>query len=91
MNMPLLSAHAFSLTDADILLRKSLITSYEKEILALILGGYDDSEIARQLTVSEHSIHRKIKSMYHKFEVKDRFELVLFAIHYKLISGNVLR
>ena len=86
--MSLLSINRFSFTDTDISLRKSLITSQEMETLTLVLGGYDDSEIARKLTVSEQSIHRNISSMYFKLGVKDRLELALFAIRHGLISIN---
>jgi DNA-binding NarL/FixJ family response regulator len=81
--MTILSEYALSSTNDQSF--KELITSKEREVLSLVAGGYDNHAIARRLSVSEPNVNRRLTSLFWKTGVKDRLELVLFAIHHHLV------
>jgi pimeloyl-ACP methyl ester carboxylesterase/DNA-binding CsgD family transcriptional regulator len=43
-----------------------LLSSREREVLALIASGLSDREIAQQLVLSEHTVHRHVANIRHK-------------------------
>lgn len=48
----------------------------ERQVLFLILGGDSRKDIARQLELSEHTVGDYFKSIYKRFEVSSRAELL---------------
>ena len=43
-----------------------LLSAREREVLSLVASGLTDREIAAQLIVSEHTVHRHIANVRHK-------------------------
>jgi DNA-binding CsgD family transcriptional regulator len=43
-----------------------LLSGREREVLALVANGLSDSEIAAQLVVSPHTVHRHVANIRHK-------------------------
>ena len=80
------SVSALHLTDGDISFRKSLITNHDVDILSLVSRGYDDRQIAQQLSDNEQAITQDLTMLCLKLGVKDRLELVLSAIRYGLVK-----
>ena len=54
-------------------------------IIALIAAGYSNRNIARQLSLSESSVYRRVARISDKLDVSNRLELLLFAITSKLL------
>jgi DNA-binding NarL/FixJ family response regulator len=62
------------------------LTPKELKVVALILQGYKNRDIAEELHNSEQVIKNYLRSIFDKTGVSDRLELALFAMHHKLLS-----
>jgi DNA-binding CsgD family transcriptional regulator len=56
----------------------------EVEVLALITKGRTNAEIARQLSLSERTIHRHVSNVLAKLEVRSRTAAAAYAVHHGL-------
>jgi DNA-binding NarL/FixJ family response regulator len=63
-----------------------LLSEREMEVLALIAHGASNSDIARQLTVSENTVKTHIKNIYSKLNVSTRVEATQHARQLGLLS-----
>jgi DNA-binding NarL/FixJ family response regulator len=54
-------------------------------IIALIAAGHSNRNIARQFSLTERSVSRRISRISDKLDVSNRLELILFAISSKLL------
>lgn len=61
------------------------LTGREKEILALMVKGLSNSEIASRLFLSEGTIKNQVSAIYAKLGTSDRTQAVLFALKHNLI------
>lgn len=52
-----------------------LLTRREKEVLPLLISGYDNASIARMLYISDNTVKFHIKNIFQKYDVHTRFEL----------------
>ena len=72
------------------------LTPKELQIVALIVQGCKNKEIALQLGTKEQVIKNYLRSVYDKTGVSDRLELALFTIHHRVLAeaaakaGNLL-
>jgi DNA-binding NarL/FixJ family response regulator len=71
---PLLPANSFGLTPREL------------EILAAIVSGYSNQDIAEKLKISDHTVKHHVTHLFDKLGVYNRLELALFAIHHGLTS-----
>lgn len=62
------------------------LTPKEIQIVALIVQGYKNKEIATQLGTSEQVIKNYLRNVYDKTGVSDRLELALFTIHHRTLA-----
>lgn len=60
------------------------LTRREKSIIACLVQGWRNREIARTLNISEQTVKNHLRAVYDKVGVSDRLELALYAIHQKL-------
>jgi DNA-binding NarL/FixJ family response regulator len=60
------------------------LTQREKCVIACLMQGFPNREIARCLSVAEQTVKNHLRSIFDKVGVSDRLELVLYAIHQKL-------
>lgn len=58
------------------LLGLSKLTPREKEILYLIVGGFSNRDMTRQLYISENTLKTHLRNIYRKFGVHTKYELV---------------
>lgn len=61
------------------------LTAKELKIVALIVQGYKNKEIATRLGTTEQVIKNYLRNVYDKIGVSDRLELALFTIHHKIL------
>ncbi len=62
------------------------LTPKEMRIVALIVQGCKNREIAQRLKTTEQVIKNYLRSIYDKTGVSDRLELALFAIHHRVLA-----
>ncbi len=63
------------------------LTPKEMRIVALIVQGCKNREIALRLKTTEQVIKNYLRSIYDKTGVSDRLELALFTIHHRQLSA----
>jgi DNA-binding NarL/FixJ family response regulator len=64
------------------------LTPREIEIIAVVVGGGSNREVARQIGVSEQTVKNHLSHIFDKVGVSSRLELALFALHHKLLKGK---
>lgn len=52
------------------------LTKREKEILGYVFCGHSNEQIGRELNVSIYTVRTHVSNLYHKFDVKNRVELM---------------
>jgi len=62
------------------------LTPKEMRIVALIVQGCKNREIAARLKTTEQVIKNYLRSIYDKTGVSDRLELALFTIHHRVLA-----
>jgi DNA-binding NarL/FixJ family response regulator len=62
------------------------LTPKELKIVALIVQGCKNKEIASRLTTTEQVVKNYLRSIYDKTGVSDRLELALFTIHHRILA-----
>jgi ATP/maltotriose-dependent transcriptional regulator MalT len=55
------------------------LSAREREVLALVASGLSDKEIAEQLVVSRHTVHRHVANIRHKLGRTTRTAAVVEA------------
>ncbi len=68
--------------------RKALLTAREQEICSLLAYGHTNSEIARQINVSERTVESHRSHIFSKLELKSRADLVRYAIENGLMKSS---
>jgi DNA-binding NarL/FixJ family response regulator len=67
------------------------LTPKEIQIVALIVQGCKNKQIATQLNTKEQVIKNYLRSIYDKTGVSDRLELALFTIHHRVLAEAAAR
>ena len=77
-----------ALADDDMVGRRvrERLTPKEMRIVALIVQGCKNREIAQRLKTTEQVIKNYLRSIYDKTGVSDRLELALFTIHHRVLA-----
>jgi DNA-binding NarL/FixJ family response regulator len=60
------------------------LTARERQVVALVLQGLRNREIADRLSVSPITIRHHLSSIFGKLEVSDRFELIIYSYDHGL-------
>jgi len=76
-------AHEEDLVGARV---RDRLTPKEMKIVALIVQGCKNKEIAIRLATTEQVIKNYLRSIYDKTGVSDRLELALFTIHHRMLA-----
>ena len=66
--------------------RQTMRDTLEMQIVALIVQGCKNKEIASQLGTKEQVIKNYLRGIYDKTGVSDRLELALFTIHHRVLA-----
>jgi two-component system, NarL family, nitrate/nitrite response regulator NarL len=75
---------AFSATEGQPRSREFGLTRRELEIIALVVAGYSNPEIAARCSVSEQTVKHHMSNIFDKLGVSNRLELALFAVNHRL-------
>ncbi len=67
------------------------LTPKELQIVALIVQGCKNKDIATQLSTKEQVVKNYLRSIYDKTGVSDRLELALFTLHHRLLAEAAAR
>ncbi len=67
------------------------LTPKEMQIVALIVQGCKNKDIAAQLGTKEQVIKNYLRSIYDKTGVSDRLELALFTLHHRMLKEAATR
>ncbi len=59
----------------------SLLTPREEQVVALVAEGLGNRQIARELSLSEHTIKKYLFRIFEKLGISSRVELVLYAVN----------
>jgi DNA-binding NarL/FixJ family response regulator len=87
LSMPPQLMHTESLDDDMVGTRvRDRLTPKEMRIVALIVQGCKNREIAVRLKTTEQVIKNYLRSIYDKTGVGDRLELALFTIHHRVLA-----
>jgi len=79
--------HAFSVSSASGGRReRPLLSERETEVVQLIAQGFQNIEISEKLLVSKQTVKNHLHNIFDKVGVSDRIELMLYAIHHRLID-----
>jgi DNA-binding NarL/FixJ family response regulator len=62
------------------------LSDRELRIIAAIVQGYKNKEIAQQLYTSEQVIKNALRNIFDKIGVSDRLELALFVVHHRILA-----
>jgi DNA-binding NarL/FixJ family response regulator len=62
------------------------LSDRELRIIAAIVQGYKNREIAMQLYTSEQVIKNALRNIFDKIGVSDRLELALFVVHHRILA-----
>lgn len=65
--------------------RDTRLSSREMEVVRCVAMGLRNKEVADKLGVSEATVKNHLTSVYSKLGVSDRLELILYAIHNRII------
>lgn len=66
--------------------RRPGLTPRELRLVAAVVGGYSDNEIAQMLSISRTAVVQELAEVSHKLGVQGRLELALFAVHHRLLA-----
>lgn len=64
------------------------LTPRELQIVAAIVAGYTNREIAQRFSVSQDTVKHHVSSVFDKVGVSNRVELALFAINHELVDRD---
>ena len=64
------------------------LSSRELEVIALIVAGYTNKDLAQKLGISENTAKHHLTNIFDKLGVSNRLELVLYAVDNGLVTGS---
>ncbi len=65
---------------------RNRLSERELRIIAAIVQGYKNREIATQLYTTEQVIKNALRNIFDKIGVSDRLELALFVVHHRILA-----
>jgi two-component system nitrate/nitrite response regulator NarL len=66
--------------------RKFGLTPREQQVVAAVVSGLTNKDIARQFSISEDTIKHHVSHIFDKLGVSNRLELALVALEYELVE-----
>ncbi len=63
----------------------ALLTEREREVVAVVAEGLRNREVGKRLFISAITVRHHLSSVFSKLEVRDRFELIIYAYRNGLV------
>jgi DNA-binding NarL/FixJ family response regulator len=76
------------LTRPEKVKKDNKLTKREKDVLALLVKGYNNKEMAEAIFISEKTVKNHLTSIFRKLGVKDRTQAAVFALKNNLVSDE---
>jgi two-component system nitrate/nitrite response regulator NarL len=67
-------------------LRDFGLTPRERQIVAAVVGGFTNRDMARRFSISEQTVKHHLTNIFDKLGVSNRLELALFALNHDLVQ-----
>lgn len=64
------------------------LTKRERDVLALLVKGNSNKEMADSMFISEKTVKNHLTSIFRKLGVKDRTQAAVYAIKNQLVSED---
>ena len=61
------------------------LTAREVQVLALVVKGRTNRQIAAQLVISEHTVRRHLQNVFGKLDVSSRAAATAYALQHDLV------
>jgi DNA-binding NarL/FixJ family response regulator len=68
---------------------KNELSAREMEVIALVVQGYKNRDIAQKLFISEKTVKNHLSAIFNKLGVSDRLELTLYVFEKRMFSPNM--
>jgi two-component system, NarL family, nitrate/nitrite response regulator NarL len=65
---------------------KPLLSKREMEVVQLVAEGFQNVEIGKKLLIRKQTVKNHLHNIFDKLGVSDRIELMLYAIHHRLVD-----
>jgi two-component system, NarL family, nitrate/nitrite response regulator NarL len=85
---PVVESRPVTPVDRDAELLASQLTSREREVLALLVEGSDNAQIARRLSISANTVRTHVQSILTKLGVRSRLQAAAFAVRHGVVTVN---
>lgn len=66
----------------------STLTPREREVIAAVVDGGTNKDIAKTFTLSEQTVKNHLSHIFNKLGVSTRLELALYAVHHGLLADS---
>ncbi len=70
-------------------MRLSQLTRRELEVVRFVSLGLKNRQVAERLFISERTVRSHLESIFHKLQIQDRVELVIWAVKSKLDKAQM--
>jgi len=67
------------------------LTARELEVIATVVAGYTNKDIAQKFSISEHTVKNHLTNIFDKLGVSNRLELMLFGLEHRLTGNSQVR
>lgn len=64
------------------------LTKREKDVLAMLVKGYSNRDMAEQMFISEKTVKNHLTSIFRKLGVKDRTQAAVYALKNHLVAED---
>ena len=64
------------------------LTPRELQVIATIVAGYTNKDIAQKFALSEQTVKHHLTNVFDKLGVSNRLELALFAVNHRLVENG---
>lgn len=85
---PVVESRPVTPVDRDAELLASQLTPRERQVLALLVEGSDNAQIARRLSVSANTVRTHVQSILTKLGVRSRLQAAAFAVRHRVVAVN---
>lgn len=72
--------------ERDAALLAAQLTPRELEVLALLVGGGDNAQLARALHLSANTVRTHVQSILTKLQVRSRLQAAAFAVKHQIVE-----